>query len=310
MGSITIDHQLPPTPDHQLPPTPSHPDHLNNPPPLYWHINAPPHHPSRTSPTCPPFLLLLPPPTPSPHFPIPALSSLSPPSPQYLSPKDFTTIITPNHLYKRDTWPQVVRRVQENKLAEFQRTPADMWRYLEFCWQIKQTYKKGGIKEFILRERLKWGSGSSGEVVARGSRFRDCEEGEDGDVKILWNDWPYGVDEKIVHLVVWTKFQLEDDPKTGDLTEEARAEIDEFVKKKFQVGGRMAGEHIIWFKNWAHIKSVKAVEHFHVMLFDPDPEFVREITKGDVPLGIIHTDELTTNKNCPSTFSTTEEETS
>ncbi|KAK3495867.1 hypothetical protein B0T13DRAFT_512765 [Neurospora crassa] len=300
MGSITLTH-------HQPSSTTDHPDHLDNPPPFYWRINAPPHHPSRTSPFCPPFLLLKTTTT---------ATSNNLPSPQYLSPKDFSTIITPNHLYKRDTWPQVRRRVQENKLAEFQRTPADMWRYLEFCWQIKEKYKEGGgIKEFILKERLKWvsgdGDGGGEVVVARGTRFaedtKEGENGEEGDVKILWNDWPYGVDEKIVHLVVWTKFALEDDPQTGDLTEEARAEIDEFVKKKFQVGGRMSGEHIIWFKNWAHIKSVKAVEHFHVMLFDPDPEFVREITKGDIPLGIIHTDELTTNKNRPSTFSTTEE---
>lgn len=41
---------------------------------------------------------------------------------------------------------------------------------------------------------------------------------------------------------------------------------------------------VIWFKNWASLKSVKSVEHFHVMLFDPDPEFVKEVTNGDVPL--------------------------
>jgi hypothetical protein len=43
-------------------------------------------------------------------------------------------------------------------------------------------------------------------------------------------------------------------------------------------------QQVIWFKNWASLKSVKSVEHFHVMLFDPDPEFVKEITNGDVPL--------------------------
>jgi hypothetical protein len=32
------------------------------------------------------------------------------------------------------------------------------------------------------------------------------------------------------------------------------------------------------------LKSVHAVEHFHVMLYDPDPEFVKEVTNGDVPL--------------------------
>lgn len=41
---------------------------------------------------------------------------------------------------------------------------------------------------------------------------------------------------------------------------------------------------VIWFKNWQSIKSIHAVEHFHVMLFDPDPGFVREVTGGDVPL--------------------------
>lgn len=43
------------------------------------------------------------------------------------------------------------------------------------------------------------------------------------------------------------------------------------------------GEKVIWFKNWAALKSVNSVEHFHVMMFDPDPEFVKLITNGDVP---------------------------
>lgn len=30
--------------------------------------------------------------------------------------------------------------------------------------------------------------------------------------------------------------------------------------------------------------SVKALNHFHVMLLDPDPEFIRNITNGDVAL--------------------------
>jgi hypothetical protein len=31
------------------------------------------------------------------------------------------------------------------------------------------------------------------------------------------------------------------------------------------------------------LKSVHAVEHFHVMLYDPDMAFVHAITNGDVP---------------------------
>ncbi len=53
------------------------------------------------------------------------------------------------------------------------------------------------------------------------------------DMKIIYNDWPYGIDEKIVHLVVWTKFDLEDDPATDDLTPRMRKEINRFVDETF-----------------------------------------------------------------------------
>jgi len=104
------------------------------------------------------------------------------------------------------------------------------------------------------------------------------------DYKFLYNDWPYGVDERIVHLVVWTKFDLTVDPTSpeGDLTSEARAGIDRFVDEVFV--SKCGKQNVIWFKNWSSLKSIHAVEHFHVMLFDPDREFVKQITGGDVPL--------------------------
>ena len=43
-------------------------------------------------------------------------------------------------------------------------------------------------------------------------------------------------------------------------------------------------QQVIWFKNWKSLKSVHAIEHFHVMLNKPDMEFIGEITQGDVPL--------------------------
>ena len=46
-------------------------------------------------------------------------------------------------------------------------------------------------------------------------------------------DCECGVEEGIIHLVVWVKFELEDDPATDDLTPRARKEIDDYVKKTF-----------------------------------------------------------------------------
>ena len=101
-------------------------------------------------------------------------------------------------------------------------------------------------------------------------------------MKILCNDWPYGIDEDIVHLVVWTKFALDDDPLTGDLTVDGRAQIDDYVRRTFS--SRMPADSVVWFKNWANLKRVEAVEHFHVLIYKPDPAFVAELTGGDVSM--------------------------
>ena len=47
------------------------------------------------------------------------------------------------------------------------------------------------------------------------------------DIKIIYNDWPYGIDKGIVHLCVWTKFPLDVDEKdpNGDLTPEMRKKV-------------------------------------------------------------------------------------
>jgi hypothetical protein len=111
--------------------------------------------------------------------------------------------------------------------------------------------------------------------------------GQQDDYKILYNDWPYGIDQRVVHLIVWTKFQLpagrvSATNPNGDLTPEARAQINHFVDETFaNVCGK---QNVIWFKNWSALKSIHAIEHFHVMLFGPGMDFVKSITKDDVPL--------------------------
>lgn len=90
------------------------------------------------------------------------------------------------------------------------------------------------------------------------------------------------MDKRIKHLVVWTKFQLDEDEVTGDLTDGARKQIQSYVDNTF--GSCMDSARVAWFKNWRSLKSVHAVEHFHVMLFDPDMDFVKQITGGHVPM--------------------------
>lgn len=104
----------------------------------------------------------------------------------------------------------------------FHRVPSDLRKYRQYTHKLIKEY--GSILNFIVRERLHWP-----DLKQKGAPFEYPE-----DIKILYNDWPYGVDDKIIHLVIWTKFILEEDPVTGDLTIKARKEIDDFVNKTFR----------------------------------------------------------------------------
>ncbi|CAG8053767.1 unnamed protein product [Penicillium salamii] len=189
-------------------------------------------------------------------------------------PKNIQCLSTPDDHYTRQDWTEVKAIIDTNRIDLFQRVPSELRRYLEFMAQIKAEYSS--IMRFVIKERLRWGDGNQSDLQPRGKPFEFDE-----DIRILYNDWPYGVDVDIIHLVVWTKFALEDDPVTEELTANMRAAIQSYVRRTFW---RVPAEQVIWFRNWKSLKSVHAVEHFHVMLHRPDMGFVREITRGDVPL--------------------------
>lgn len=160
----------------------------------YWQVNIPEH--LRTA-ECPDFL-------------------------RSLTDKDRGIISTPDSEYEIDSWAVVRQKVAQNRLELFQRVPSDLRRYLGFTWKLRQDY--GSVMNFILTQRLCW----TLPITPKGRPFE-----LDSDIKVLRNDWPYGIDKRIIHLVVWTKFALEEDAATGDLTDTARAEVDAYVSRAF-----------------------------------------------------------------------------
>ena len=101
------------------------------------------------------------------------------------------------------------------------------------------------------------------------------------------------------------QFSFDQDPKTGDLTNEARKQIDDYVTKTFKNGPDdpnvsnfrsslkpMAHQadrldvlsQVVWFKNWSSLMSVHSVVHFHVMMYNPSSDFVSMITEDDEAL--------------------------
>lgn len=161
----------------------------------YWQVNVPKH--ERTD-KCPESLL-------------------------NLSEKDRGILSTPDSEYVPQTWSEVAGFVKANRLELFQRWPSDLRRYRAFMYNIQKQY--GSVTRFILNERLHW----QAPVQPAGTPFE-----HPNDIRILYNDWPYGIDTRIVHLVVWTKFAIEEDAATGDLTDRARAQVEAFVTRTFR----------------------------------------------------------------------------
>ena len=170
------------------------PREANNPQLDYWNVNVP--ECERTT-ECPDFL-------------------------RDISDKDRGIIATPDSEYTRMGWDEVRQLASKNQLSMFYRVPSELRLYKAFLSDLKQRY--GGVGDYILKEKLHWEL----PLEAKGRPFEFWE-----DVSILPNDWPYAIDRRIRHMVVWTKFTLVEDPETGLLTEEATQQIENFVSRVF-----------------------------------------------------------------------------
>lgn len=103
------------------------------------------------------------------------------------------------------------------------------------------------------------------------------------DYRILRNDWPYGLEPGISHLVVWLRTPFAVKSEEGHLTDESRELIEKFVRKTFV--NRLAEDvarfpdpesHVLWFKNWVGLQSVRALEHVHILVRDVPEEILYE----------------------------------
>lgn len=140
-------------------------------------------------------------------------------------------------------------------MARFQRKGTALRAYREYVYDLKQRY--GSVLAFIQHERLQWQ-----DVTPSG----DEPFVNPNDYKIVYNDWPYHLDGDIAHLVVWTKWVIDELPNE-EVTDEAKSQIEEFIQETFCWNGsdakegdlRVDRDQIVWFKNWKSLKSVHAL---------------------------------------------------
>lgn len=103
------------------------------------------------------------------------------------------------------------------------------------------------------------------------------------DYAILLNDWPYGFEPGIKHILAWSRTPIAVDDTRGDVTAESKRIIEDFVERQFvRTLANNAGidvddarKRVMWFKNWVSLQSVRGVDHVHVLVKDA-PETLLE----------------------------------
>ncbi|EFR03470.1 hypothetical protein MGYG_06468 [Nannizzia gypsea CBS 118893] len=218
-------------------------------------------------------------------------------SPFPLTAGDVKSLGQKDDEYKPHTWQEIKDVIAKGDMSVLNRAPSDLRNYI--LWVRETKSKNDSVIEFLLRERLLWQKkgqverieGSNNTQTSTGLGFEYQNEtpfAHPADYKILRNDWPYGLDHNIVHLVVWlkTRIPVEEDGQGGP-TEESRKLIEQFVDKTFtqkimerhrEVNGncldKIKEEKVMWFKNKKKWQTVASIEHIHVILRDVDEDLV------------------------------------
>lgn len=131
-------------------------------------------------------------------------------------------------------------------------------------WTAEVKAQYGSMTQYILANRLPKSWGQPPFTPESRVPFESP-----ADYRALINDWPYGIEPEVTHMVVWSRTQIPTDPETGDLTPQSRVLVQNFVKRYFVDALGPGGEkQVLWFKNWVALQSVRSLEHIHVLVRD------------------------------------------
>ncbi|KAJ5720710.1 uncharacterized protein N7483_008644 [Penicillium malachiteum] len=228
-----------------------------------------------------------------------------------LTPLDHELLAMKDEDFVPHDWNNLRDIIRRNDLGALMRKPSDLRRYLSWSAETKAEY--GTMMNYICIHRLKWplpseltgtvpapDIHSSDTVQVNGSSpdpqsqskpsgplltFKNPQPFADPeDYKILRNDWPYGFEPGISHLVVWSRTPIPVASDEGHLTAESRALINGFVQRQFvqRLAEDKAGRfldpesHVLWFKNWVGLQSVRALEHVHVLVRNVPEDILAE----------------------------------
>ncbi|RDW27294.1 hypothetical protein B0I72DRAFT_36483 [Yarrowia lipolytica] len=191
-----------------------------------------------------------------------------------VSQRDKDILAIPEAQTHWQSWADLQHVIRHNELHRLSRSASQLADYILWKRDIESKYL-GGVMEYILVDKLGWTSSLEKRPVA----YSDELFGDPRDVRILLNDFPYAMEKGLVHVVVWSRAKIPKEGDNGDITTESRDKLERFVHDTFVRGLGMTGDSVLWFKNWAALQSIPLVEHFHVLLRNPDMDKLSKLTQ-------------------------------
>lgn len=161
--------------------------------------------------------------------------------------------------FKLIDWNELRQIIASNELSLLTRSPTQLHDYQ--VWKQETLKLYGSIEQYMLQVRLQW----SRPLISTSPKSTAFTGPSDW--KCLINDFPYGLEPGISHLVVWSKIKLpinRRDPE--ELSSEAIDIVESFIERFFIKQGQVEKDDLLYFVNPPSLKSIGNLEHFHVLL--------------------------------------------
>lgn len=173
-------------------------------------------------------------------------------------------------------WNEVKEIVSEYRLEELGRSPEGLKEYHNF--KASMQAKGISLTTNIFINTLHWlpvdtdPHLSTEEAVKRINYTDPRLFANPNDTCITLNDFPYWIKEPTIHLLVWVRSPMPPDPNSeiGDIDNQTKKLIEEYVQETFVKGSGIDRDDIIWWKNYTKIQSIKSIPHVHVLIKTED----------------------------------------
>lgn len=170
------------------------------------------------------------------------------------------------------SWEELKEIVSRYELAKLGRSAEQLQKYNDFRDQMKEAHIDLATRLFITT--LKWlpqdaDIHMSAEEAVRLIKPEDTRPFcNPHDVCITLNDFPYSIEGKTLHFLVWVKFPMNPDPESeiGDIDDSMKQIIEKYVDLTFVQRAHVNRENLIWWKNYTLIQSIKSIPHVHVLV--------------------------------------------